>query len=121
MGTLLHLTLWDVLRLTCGFFFLPHIVGKITAREASLAFFQAARLRPAGAWRWAALLIESALAILLLFDLYAHAAAWAACVYLLIAAAAAFKVSRKWLWHIGGGEFPLFWAICCALVAQQVH
>jgi hypothetical protein len=27
-----------------------------------------------------------------------------------------FGVSRKWLWHIGGSEWPVFWALCCAVV-----
>jgi len=35
---------------------------------------------------------------------------------LLIAAAVNFSVSRKWLWHIGGSEWPVFWALCCAVV-----
>ena len=26
------------------------------------------------------------------------------------------NVSRKWLWHIGGSEWPVFWALCCAVV-----
>ena len=43
-------------------------------------------------------------------------AAYLACLYLLIAAAANFSVSRKWLWHIGGSEWPVFWALCCAVV-----
>jgi hypothetical protein len=27
--------------------------------------------------------------------------------------------SGKWLWNIGGCEYPLFWAICCAVVAMH--
>jgi hypothetical protein len=46
-------------------------------------------------------------------------AAWAACLYLLVAGAAVLKVAKKWLWHIGGCEFPIFWAICCGVVAAS--
>jgi len=110
-----------VLQFICGFFFIPHIVGKFTAREASQGFFRAAGMKPVGAWWGAALLIETVLAIMLIVGLYVHVAAWIACIYLLIAAAAVLKVAKKWLWHIGGCEYPLFWAICCAVVAQLVR
>jgi len=110
-----------VLQFICGFFFIPHIVGKFTAREASLGFFRAAGMQPAEAWRWAAMIIEIVLAILLIFGLYVHIAAWVSCGYLLIAGLAALKVSKKWLWHIGGCEYPLFWAICCGVLAAMVR
>ena len=57
------------------------------------------------------------LAIALLLGVMTQFAAGLASVYLLIAAAANYKVSRKWLWHIGGSEWSVFWAICCAIVA----
>jgi hypothetical protein len=50
-----------------------------------------------------------------------HIAAWASCVYLLIASAAVLKVTKKWLWHFGGCEYPLFWALCCAVLAELVR
>ena len=43
-----------------------------------------------------------------------------ACVHLLIAGAAVWKVTKgKWLWNIGGYEYCLFWAICCLIVAMH--
>ena len=117
MPGLQSLTPLLVLRLTCGLFFVPHIVGKFTAREASLNFFRAAGFRPAEAWRWAAMLIEVVLAVLLILNIDTHIIGFIGCAYLLIAALAAMKVSKRWLWHIGGGEYPLFWAICCAVLA----
>jgi len=118
MADLPHITPLYVLQFICGFFYVPHIVGKFTAREASLGFFRAAGMRPAEAWRWAAMLIEIVLAILLIFGFYVHWAAWASCIYLLIAGAAALKVTKKWLWHIGGCEYPVFWALCCGVLAE---
>jgi uncharacterized membrane protein YphA (DoxX/SURF4 family) len=108
-----------VLRLICGFFFLPHVIGKFTAQEASFGFFRAAGFKPAPLWAFSAMGIEIVLAACLLFGFFVQPAAWAACVYLLIAGAAVLKVAKKWLWHIGGCEFPIFWAICCGVVAAS--
>jgi len=119
MASLQYLTPLFVLRFICGFFFIPHIVGKFTAREASQGFFRAAGLQPVAAWWSAAMIIETILTVLLILGIYTHIVGWIAFGYLLIAAAAAFKVTKKWLWHIGGCEYPLFWAICCAVVAAS--
>jgi uncharacterized membrane protein YphA (DoxX/SURF4 family) len=108
-----------VLRVICGIFFLPHAIGKFTAQEASFGFFRAAGFRPAQPYAYAAMIIEVILATLLIFGCCVRPAALLACIYLLIAAGAVFKVSKKWLWHIGGGEFPVFWAICCGIVGTQ--
>ena len=41
-------------------------------------------------------------------------------VFLLVAAWAVWRYSKgKWLWHIGGFEYCLFWAICCIVVAMH--
>jgi putative oxidoreductase len=41
-------------------------------------------------------------------------------VFLLVAAWASWRVSAgKWMWNFGGAEYPLFWAICCFVVAVQ--
>ena len=107
---------YDVLRILCGAFFVPHVVGKITAREASVGFFKLAGWNPPQFWSYAAMAIEIALATCLVLDILATYAAYLASIYLLIAAVANFRLSRKWLWHIGGSEWPVFWALCCAVV-----
>jgi putative oxidoreductase len=39
---------------------------------------------------------------------------------LLVAAWASWRVSKgKWMWNFGGAEYPLFWGICCFVVAVQ--
>lgn len=106
-----------ILRIVCGIFFIPHTVGKISAREASVGFFKAAGLNPPQLWSYFSMLAEIILAIFLIFGFFNPIASYFACLYLMIAAAANFNVSRKWLWHIGGSEWPVFWAICCAVVA----
>ncbi|MDP9083686.1 MAG: DoxX family protein [Pseudomonadota bacterium] len=117
MRHLAALTAVDALRLICGFFFLPHAVGKFTAKEASFGFFRAAGFRPAPLFAYAAMLIEVMLAGLLLSGTLVRPTAWTAAIYLLVATLAVIKVEKKWLWHIGGCEFPFFWALCCAIVA----
>jgi len=115
--TLTLSTALDVLRILCGFCFIPHAIGKFTAREASFAFFSAAGFRPPAPFAYTAMTLEVGLAICLMIGVAEKPAAFVACIYLLIAAAAVVKVERKWLWHLGGCEYSVFWATCCALVA----
>ena len=107
---------YAVLRVLCGAFFIPHVVGKITARQASVAFFKLAGFNPPQFWSYAAMALEIVLAGCLVFGILTVYAAYLACLYLLVAAAANFSVSGKWLWHIGGSEWPVFWALSCAIV-----
>jgi putative oxidoreductase len=108
-----------VLRFICGFFFIPHSIGKFTARSAAHGFFHAAGFRPAPLFAYVALSLEVALAILLMAGWWVRPAATIAAIYLFIATLAVIRVERKWLWHIGGCEYPLFWGICCAIVAAS--
>src|SRR3546814_16531197 len=101
-----------VLRILCGAYFIPHVVGKITQRQASVGFFTKAGLNPPQAWSYLALAVEIILAPALIFDIMAEAAAYLACFYLMIAAIANLKVSRLCLWNIGGGDVEVFWALC---------
>lgn len=107
-----------LLRLICGFFLLPHAMGKFTAREASIGFFTAAGFKPPALWAYFAMTIEVILGVALILGIFTQWAAYASGLYLLVAAAANFKLSRKWLWHIGGSEWPVFWAICCFIVGR---
>lgn len=101
----------------CGFFFLPHALGKFTSREAAFGFFEKAGFRPAPLFGYAAMILEIVVGLCLLAGLLTRPVAWIGCLYLLVAAAAVVKVERKWLWHLGGCEYPLFWGLCCAVVA----
>lgn len=104
-----------ILRIICGAFFIPHIIGKISARDASVGFFRAAGFYPPQLWSYFSMLAEIAIASFLVFGFFSPVSSYLAGAYLLIAAAANFKVSRRWLWHIGGSEWAVFWAICCLL------
>lgn len=107
------------LRIICGFFFIPHAIGKFTARDAAFGFFQAAGFRPAPLFAYVAMALELVLATLLLAGWWVRLSAAVASIYLFIAAAAVIKVERKWLWHVDGCEYPIFWGICCAIVATS--
>jgi putative oxidoreductase len=108
------------LRIICGFFFIPHAIGKFTARHAAFGFFHAAGFRPAPPFAYFAVVLELVLATLLIAGWYLRPVAWVAAIYLFIAAAAVIRVERKWLWHISGCEYPIFWGLCCGIVAASV-
>jgi putative oxidoreductase len=62
--------------------------------------------------------IETVLAVLLILGIWTPYAAAIAAIHLLVAAAATWRVSNgKWLWHIGGMEYPVFWALACVVLA----
>jgi putative oxidoreductase len=108
----------NILRLICGLFFIPHIYAKFFVPEA-LGFFVAAKFRPPAAWMYTACVIETFLAIGLIFAILPVIAGALGFVHLLVAGGAVWKVTKgKWLWNIGGYEYCLFWAICCLVVAM---
>ena len=110
---------FNILRIICGAFFIPHIYAKIFAPEA-LRFFVAAKFRPAAIWMYIAFAIETVLAICLIFGIFTSYAAWVAAIHMGVASAAVYRVTGgKWLWNIGGYEYCLFWAICCVVVAMH--
>src|ERR1700677_5033408 len=93
-----------ILRLICGLFFIPHIVGKFT-EPATLNFFKAAKFEPPATWMDIAGTIEIFLPSGLVSAIYTLYVAVIPAVHLLIAGAAPWKVTRKWIWVIGGFEY----------------
>ena len=57
---------FNILRLICGLFFIPHIYAKFFVPEA-LGFFIAAKFNPPARWMYTACVIETILAIGLIF------------------------------------------------------
>ena len=106
------------LRILCGLFFIPHIAAKIYARPVTLGFFQAAGYRPAAFFMYLALVMETIVAICLILGLAVSYAATVATLFMAVAAASVFKVSKgRWLWNLGGCEYLIFWAVACGIVA----
>ena len=97
-----------VLRLICSLFFFPHIYFKIVGNP------------PPALYMRLALVAESVAALGLLFGVYTQWSALLGAVSLTVAAVAVcfFNRSVKWLWNLGGMEFPVFWAIACVAVAM---
>jgi putative oxidoreductase len=110
---------FNILRLICGLFFVPHIYAKFFVPEA-LGFFVAAKFKPPALWMYIACVIETVLAIGLVFGIYTTFVGAIAFIHLLVAAAAVWRVTGgKWLWNIGGYEYCAFWAICCLVVGMH--
>jgi putative oxidoreductase len=107
----------NVLRLICGLFFIPHIVGKFT-EPATLNFFKAAKFNPPAGWMYFAGAIETVLTIGLVFAIYTPYVAAIAAFHLFVAGAATWKVTKKWIWVIGGIEYCAFWMLCCIVLAM---
>jgi putative oxidoreductase len=110
----------DYLRVLCGLFLLPHLVVKFQSQAFVKGFMADAGLKPPTVWLYGAFAIEIATSIGLVFDIYTRYAAVLAGVFLLVASYASWRVSKgKWMWNFGGAEYPLFWAICCFIVASS--
>src|SRR5271155_2466333 len=90
-----------VLRLMCGLFFIPHIVGKFT-EPATLNFFNAAKFNPPATWMYFAGTIETLLTIALVFGIYTPYVAVIAAFHLLVPGAAALQGAQKRVLGVGG-------------------
>ena len=106
-----------ILRLTVALHFIPHVVGKFT-EPATLGFFKAAKFNPPHVWMYIAGTIETVLTLLLVFDIYTPYVACIAAFHLFVAGASTYKVTKKWIWVIGGIEYCVFWMLCCIILSM---
>jgi putative oxidoreductase len=111
---------FNILRLICGLFFIPHIYGKLY-EPAALGFFKAAKFHPPTFWMYLSGAIETVLAICLIFGIFTALAGAIAAVHLAVATVSVARLTKKWLWNIGGYEYCLFWAISCLVVAMHAY
>jgi uncharacterized membrane protein YphA (DoxX/SURF4 family) len=110
----------NILRIICGLFLVPHMVTKASNLPFTYEIYRQWRLYPPKAWVHACIVIEFFGSIGLVFAIYTRYVAALVAVFLFVATWAAWRVSDgKWLWNIGGCEYPLFWAICCVVVAMH--
>jgi putative oxidoreductase len=111
---------FNILRIICGAFLVPHFVMKAKDIAATAEVYRIWRLTPPLAWIYACLVIEAIGAVGLVFGIYTRYVAALVAVFLLVAAWACWRHSGgKWIWNFGGLEYPLFWAICCIVVAMH--
>ena len=110
----------NLLRVACGLFLVPHLVIKFRNQDFVKGFMARAGLNPPAAWLCGAFAIEIFASICLVLGVLTVWAASLAAAFLVVAAWASWKISEgKWIWNFGGAEYPLFWAVCCVVVAMQ--
>ena len=111
---------FNILRLICGLFLLPHLYAKASDLELTYKIYDDFRLYLSSYGFSPACVIEIVCAIGMVFAIYTRYVALLEAVFLLVAAWAVWRHSKgKWLWQIGGFEYCLFWAICCIVVAMH--
>jgi len=111
---------FNILRIVCGLFFIPHLVVKFKNQDFVKGFMAKVGLNPPIAWLYGAFAVEIVVTIGLVFAIYTRYVAVLAGVFLLVAGVASYRYSEgKWIWNFGGAEYPLFWAICCFAVAMR--
>jgi uncharacterized membrane protein YphA (DoxX/SURF4 family) len=111
---------FNILRLICGLFLLPHLFAKATDLPLTYKIYDDYRLYPVKLWVFACMTVEVICSIGMVFALHTRYVASVEAVFLLVAAWASWRHSAgKWLWQIGGLEYCLFWAICCVVVAMH--
>src|SRR3982751_2424750 len=100
-----------ILRIMCGFFFLPHALGKILDRPGITGFYNAARLHPAGLWINAAIVAELIMGPARILGVNPPYPPMSACFFLCVAVVALLRAKPKhfWLWNLAGIEYPVFW------------
>jgi putative oxidoreductase len=111
---------YNILRIICGAFLLPHLYAKVTNFNFMLGVYKELRLYPPKAWLLASLTTELICAPLLILGMYTRYIAILAATFLFVASWVTWRHAKgKWLWNNGGFEYPLFWAICCVVVAMH--
>jgi putative oxidoreductase len=112
---------WNILRIMCGAFLIPHIAGKFAdwaPQAATVGFFEKAGFVPGAAWVYIAAGSEALAGAALVLGICTRYAALGAAAVLGIAAYALFAVKGfGWVWNKGGFEFPIFWAVTCVVIA----
>ena len=111
-----------LLRLMCGLFLIPHILGKVLPPHPALNFFKAAQLPAPAATMALAAVVETLVCIGLVFGIQTRWAAWIGAALLAVAAWAVWRLQGmlgkpRWLWNLGGREYPVFWMLACVVVA----
>lgn len=118
----------NVLRIICGAFFIPHVLGKFAGwgfNPPIVKFFAAAGFQPPELWISLAAAGELATAVALVLGICTRFAALSS-AFLLAFAVYALQVVKGfgWTWNTGGYEYPMFWLIaslCVALDAWRKH
>jgi putative oxidoreductase len=113
----------NILRIICGLFLFPHVMGKFaagTVSAATVAFFAKAGFHPPEVWIYVAAVSETAAGVALVLGICTRFAALGAAALLTIAVYSLQVVKGfGWTWNTGGYEYPVFWAITSLAVALE--
>ena len=100
-----------------------HLIQVLDRRFQSagpLGFFTATELPRPALFMYVAFVVEVIAGVALVLGMWTQVAAWVAAAFLFAATLATLKVSKgNWFWMVGGCEYPLFWALCCVIVAMH--
>ncbi|APO79544.1 DoxX family protein (plasmid) [Rhizobium etli 8C-3] len=108
----------DWLRILCGVWFIPHLIGKGLHYKKAGGTFEAAGLKPGTLFVGLALVAETCATVGLVFSIYPRVAAVFGALVLVGAAYAVVKINGlNWRWQKMGPEYPIFWALLCLLTA----
>lgn len=113
----------DWLRVLCGLWLIPHIIGKLQNFDAAAAnTFTKAGLHPPRLFVGVAIVLELAAAVGLILGIAPKVAAGCAVVVLLGAAYAVVKINGpNWRWQKQGPEYMVFWSAACVLSTWTVR
>ena len=111
----------NILRIICGLFFFPHVLGKFAAgtlSAATVGFFSKAGFHPPDVWVYIAAVSETATGVALVLGICTRFAALGAFALLAMAVYSLQVVKGfGWTWNTGGYEY--FWAIVSLSVAIE--
>lgn len=108
----------DLLRILCGVWFLPHLIGKIGNFDKATQTFEKAGLKPGKLFIVVTVMLELLATIGLVFNIHPRLAAACAVAVLLGATYAVVRINGlHWRWQLMGPEYPLFWALACIVSA----
>ncbi|MBR0751584.1 DoxX family protein [Bradyrhizobium jicamae] len=104
------------LRVLCGVWFLPHIIGKLRNMERAAPTFEKVGLRPGRVFVILTVACEVLAGIGLVTGIFEKIAAGLAVLVLVGASYAVVRINGlNWRWQKQGPEYMIFWASACIL------
>lgn len=110
----MHLDALTVLRILCGIWFLPHVIGKLRNLDRAAPTFEKVGLRPGRLFVFLTVGMEILAGIGLVTGIFEKIAAALAVLVLAGASYAVVKLNGlNWRWQKQGPEYMIFWACAC--------
>ena len=106
----------DILRILCGIWFLPHLIGKLCHVDLAYLTFEKAGFKPGRLFVYLTAAMEGLAMIGLVLGIHPQIAAAFAVLVLTGAGYAVVKINGlNWRWQKMGPEYVVFWAAACVL------